>query len=91
MGKKSEALDRISSIQNEVANSAKDMSETLSEVSTSLGASVLSASAAISTGMECCRQVINGRYDEENLTDRQIADAMLSAVMITSVITSLGA
>lgn len=91
MGKKSEALDRISSIQNEVANSAKEMSESLSEVSPSLGAIVMTASAAITTGMECCRQVIYGKYDDDDLTDRQIADAMLSAVMITSVIASLGA
>lgn len=85
MGKKSEALDRINRIQNEVANSAKEMIEKLGDDSVILG-----ASAAITTGMECCKHVITGRYDEESLTDRQIADSMLSAVLITSIIAMLG-
>jgi hypothetical protein len=84
MGKKRDALDKINSIQNEVVNSAKEMSETAGN-----DVIVTNAAAAVSTGIEVCKRVINGEYDNSDLTDRQIADAMLSTVMVVYAFSSL--
>ena len=84
MGKKREALDKINGIQNEVVNSAKEMGETVGNA-----VIVTNVAAAVSTGMEVCKRVINGEYDNSDLTDRQIADAMLSTVMVVYAFSSL--
>ena len=84
MGKKRDVLDKINGIQNEVVNSAKEMGETVGNA-----VIVTNAAAAVGTGIEVCKRVINGEYDNSDLTDRQIADAALSSVLVVYAFSSL--